>query len=91
MSMMLKALGIDLDPNMIKEVAGAVTGIHARLKTIEDQNAEILAYIRKVDNAGSTSASSSSEPSSGDGSSGSIVSSGNDSREDSGSSGNSAA
>lgn len=76
MSMMLKALGIDLDPNMIKEVAGAVTGIHARLKAIEDKQDEILRYIRKVENGGSAISSSSDSSSSGDSSSGSITGSG---------------
>lgn len=76
MSMMLKALGIDLDPNMVKEVAGAVTGIHARLKAIEDKQDEILRYIRKVENGGSSSSSSSDGSGSGDSGSGSVTGSG---------------
>jgi hypothetical protein len=76
MSMMLKALGIDIDPEMIKNVAGAVTGIHETLQRIEKRQIEIDRKLDEVLNGRGTGTSSSSDNSSGDGSCSSLLSSG---------------
>ena len=50
MSMMLKALGIEFDPSVIPQVAGAVKEIADRLARIEKQQLAILAALGKAPN-----------------------------------------
>ena len=76
MSMMLKALGLDIPPDTVKNVVEAVIEVRDTMRRIEKKLDEVLS----VRNNGS--ASSGSDASSGNGSSGSIVSSGDNSGKD---------
>jgi hypothetical protein len=82
MSMMLKALGIDIDPNMIKNVAEAVTTVRDRMDAIDKRLERIEQKLDEVLNGRNSISVSSGDSGSANGSINRILGSGEHSTKD---------